>query len=117
MREIRVAPLDRNERLASIYTPSSYNESNVSKNITRMVIISSFLRILGDLPLLFAVVFVSVGSSSVSANIVFYIAGILLFLSPTFDFLVYYFFNKHYRSALNGYVRKFQHFIRYRRFH
>lgn len=93
--------------------PNSSRRRNV-RNMSRMVIVSSLLYAIGELPYgIFFILNVLI-TKSPSLTMFSTISTIILYLVPSLDIFVYYFFNKLYRAVLNRYfwnVKKF--FIRF----
>lgn len=96
-------------------TPSSQtlaiNEQNAERNneatrsLTKMVLVTSFIRIICEIPFLIAFALVAVGSFNVVVNNIFYAAASLIYVPPLCDLFVYYFFNKNFKSILNKYYQ------------
>jgi ABC-type dipeptide/oligopeptide/nickel transport system permease subunit len=83
--------------------------SKAIKNITKMVIFSSFLNVLGTAPYTGTYI---LGNFAISQSDVSRFAIILLYLAPGLNIFIYFFFNKLYQDALKDYLRKiFNHFI------
>lgn len=86
--------------------PNKTLNSMMTRNITRMVIVSTFISVLGQLPYSTTYIIQTyVGRSSTLSTASEY-ATILIILSPSLDFFSYYFFNKLFKNVLNGYFRK-----------
>lgn len=89
--------------------PNSSRKKNV-RNMSRMVIVSSLLYAIGELPYgIFFILNVLIAKSP-SLTMFSTISSIILYLVPSLDIFVYYFFNKLYRTVLNRYfwnVKKF----------
>lgn len=79
--------------------------SKSTRNITRMVICASFMKIFLETPYSVSLIVQIVGVNSVDFYTFYLISGALLYLAQSLDFVVYYLFNNLYRECLNGYFK------------
>ena len=78
------------------------DELRSMRNIIKMVLISTFLKVFLEAPVCISLILLLY---STDFTRMFYLSADLFFLSSSFDFLVYYLFNKHYRNVLLAYLR------------
>lgn len=70
-----------------------------------MVIFSSFVRVFVEIPFVIAFVLLGTGRMDDATNDYFSVTAALLYIPPSTDIFVYYFFNKNYQSILDGYFK------------
>lgn len=75
------------------------------RNVTKMVVVSTFFKAFFETPVSIAVMMIFSGFSSPAFNTFYLCSVVFVYLSPAFDIVIYYLFNTHYRSILNGYLR------------
>ena len=77
------------------------------RNVTKMVVVSTFFKAFFETPVSIAVMMIFSGFSlSSPAFSLFYSCSVVLvYVSPAVDIFIYYFFNTHYKNILNGYLR------------
>lgn len=76
------------------------------RNITKMVIFTSFSDVLGTIPYAIAYILIHSVYTQAQINTFYQISLITLNLAPALDILIYYFFNRLFREVLKGYIRK-----------
>lgn len=88
-------------------THKNKRNHQMTKNMTRMVIFSYFISMVGETPYSICFLLSTVGLYSPNFIAAFSASTILLFFSPALDVFTYYFFNKMFKSVLNGYAKHF----------
>lgn len=79
---------------------------SVTRNISRMVIFSSFFNIAAELPFSLFYMLATMGVAQSVMIALYNLATILLYLSPTFDILIYYWFNSFFQNVVHAFVDK-----------
>lgn len=82
-------------------TANNY-ELRSMRNIIKMVLISTFFKVFLEAPICISLILIFY---STNLTTMLYLSADLFFLSMSFDFLVYYLFNKHYRNVILAYLR------------
>lgn len=86
-------------------------EQNVERNneatrsLTKMVLVTSFFRILCELPFVAAFVLIATGRTNEAVFSFFYASAAAIYVPPMCDICIYYFFNKNFKTVLNRYIR------------
>lgn len=83
----------------------SGDSEKVKKNMTQMVILTSLLNTIAEMPSAFGYVIITAGVTSTILTDLMGIFSILIYIPPSFEIVIYYLFNKLYRKVLNGYVK------------
>lgn len=86
--------------------PNKTQNSMMTRNITRMVIASTFISVFGQLPFSSIYIVQTAGFNSANLREANSYAAFLIMLSPGLDFFSYYFFNKLFKNVLDRYIKK-----------
>lgn len=97
--------LQANQMDTMVVTLRQRQHARICKNLSRMVIMSSFTNSLFEIPYSICNILYSLGIYSPFLQIFYRIATILNCLLLSVDLLNYYFFNTLYKRILNGYIR------------
>lgn len=95
-----------NVLLASINSNVNQANSEAIKNMTKLVIFSSFLNVIGFTPYAAVYILDQTIFTPVQIFVYYSISNLLLNVSPIFDICIYYFFNKLYRDVFKSYLKK-----------
>jgi hypothetical protein len=85
--------------------PNDDHKTRGYKNVTKMVVVSTFFKAFFETPVSIAVMVIFSGFSSPAFNDFYLCSVVFVYVSPSVDVVIYYLFNTHYRSILNGYFR------------
>ena len=102
----RVRPYSLSVRLSTVADTNKNSQDNKSvRNITKMVIVSVFFKIFLEMPYSVCVILNLFGVDNILFLHIINFAYGLLFLSPSLNLFVYYFFNKNFSNILNDYFK------------
>jgi len=91
---------------AFIVSHHKRSPSSITKNITRMVLVSLLVNVIGLVPFSVCFIFSTSGVNTALFNTVNIATIFVLLISPSVDFFSYYFFNKLFKSAFNENLKK-----------
>lgn len=97
---------DKNIQVSKNIKNRSCINSKLTKKITKMIIVSSLLHVIGEVP--FSVFFnlILFGLANSTVQELSRVSIFFLYLSPTIDIFVYAIFNRHYRTVFWSYSRE-----------
>ena len=82
------------------------SEKKSTINLTRMVVFSAFLNIIGLVPYSIIYILNRVVYSGNQVAVATDVSLVVMYMTIDLDFLIYYVFNKPFRKALKGYFNK-----------